>query len=95
MHSPLLGSSGHANAQSSAITTTLDLASVLKACQVLSSEIDLAKLLCSMVRIVMQNSGAQRGFFVVPDPSTGKLFVEAMGEVGSEVKSERIGILYL
>eukprot|EP00026_Physarum_polycephalum_P000057 Phypoly_transcript_00057.p1 GENE.Phypoly_transcript_00057~~Phypoly_transcript_00057.p1 ORF type:complete len:2589 (+),score=470.61 Phypoly_transcript_00057:138-7904(+) len=78
--------------QSNVITTTLDLASVMKACQVLSSEIDLTKLLQSMVKIVMQNSGAQRGIFVAPDPSNGKLFVEAMGEVGSEVISARVDI---
>jgi hypothetical protein len=82
--------------QPNVITTTLDLASVMKACQVLSSEIDLTKLLQSMVKIVMQNSGARRGFFVVPDTNSGKLYVEAMGEVGSEVVvSERVGILVI
>lgn len=80
-------------AQANAMTTTLDLASVMKACQVLSSEMDLTKLLCSMVKIVMQNTGAQRGFFVVPEASSGKLFVEATGEVGSEVKPERVDIM--
>ena len=37
--------------QPNAITTTLDLASVMKACQVLSSEMDLTKLLQSMVKV--------------------------------------------
>jgi hypothetical protein len=97
--SPALSAAGNAaidpgdsENQPNAITTTLDLASVMKACQVLSSEIDLTKLLQNMVKIVMQNSGAQRGVFVVPDPSNGKLHVEAMGEAGSEVISARVGI---
>ena len=46
----------------------------------------------------MQNSGAQRGFFLVPEAATSgnkqRLFVEAAGEVGSEVVSERVGIQY-
>lgn len=93
-NSPRLPNSPPTNqaAQTSTVTTTLDLASVMKACQVLSSEMDLSKLLCSMVKIVMQNTGARRGFFVVPEAASGKLFVEATGEHGSEVKPERVDI---
>lgn len=39
----------------------IDLNSVLKACQILSSEMDFTKLLHNMIRIVIQNTGAQRG----------------------------------
>ena len=46
----------------------------MKACQVLSSEIDLQKLLANMMKIIIQNAGAERGFFLVPDEQ-GSSFV--------------------
>lgn len=46
--------------QANVVTTTLDLASVMKACQVLSSEIDLAKLLQSKERMEWGLGGGRR-----------------------------------
>jgi predicted ATPase/signal transduction histidine kinase/tRNA A-37 threonylcarbamoyl transferase component Bud32 len=49
-------------------TTTgskLDLISVVKASQAISSEIDLDKLLAQLIRIVIENAGAQRGCLVL------------------------------
>ncbi len=43
----------------------LDLASVLKASQAISSEIALADLLRKMLRLVMENAGAQRGVMLL------------------------------
>lgn len=43
----------------------LDLASVLKASQAISGEIALADLLRKMIRIVIENAGAQRGVMVL------------------------------
>jgi len=43
----------------------LDLASVLKASQAISGEIALAELLRKMVRIVIENAGAQRGVMLL------------------------------
>jgi signal transduction histidine kinase len=49
-----------------ASSTTLDLASVLKACQVISSEIDLDKLLDRLLRVVIESAGAQRAVVMLP-----------------------------
>lgn len=45
----------------------LDLSSVMRACQIISSEIDLQKLLTNMMKLIIQNAGAQKGYFIVPD----------------------------
>ncbi|GAB4478344.1 MAG: AAA family ATPase [Elainellaceae cyanobacterium] len=46
---------------SSSITQSLDLATVLKATQVLSGEIQLEKLLTRLMQVVLENAGAQTG----------------------------------
>ncbi|MBN1696198.1 MAG: AAA family ATPase [Spirochaetales bacterium] len=63
--SPLLKNSG----------TLLDFSTAVKAAQTISGEIVLDKLLSRMMKIVMENAGAQRGFFILED--NGKLVVEA------------------
>jgi predicted ATPase/signal transduction histidine kinase len=55
----------------------LDLASVLKASQAISSEIDFDKLLAGLLRIAIQNAGAERGYVIVYTEDT--LHVEARG----------------
>ncbi|MCP4130560.1 MAG: AAA family ATPase [bacterium] len=60
----------------------LDLASVMKASQAISGEIMLGKLLINMMRIILENAGAERGFIILEEK--GKLLVEAEGIVGSE-----------
>jgi predicted ATPase/serine phosphatase RsbU (regulator of sigma subunit)/tRNA A-37 threonylcarbamoyl transferase component Bud32 len=61
---------------------SLDLSSVLKASQTLSGEIVLERLLVSMVKIVMENAGAQKGFMILEE--RGRFYVEAEGKIGSE-----------
>lgn len=46
---------------------TLDLYSVVKASQVISSEIDLKRLLDKMLRIVVENAGAQKGILLLKE----------------------------
>jgi signal transduction histidine kinase len=66
----------------------LDLASVMKAAQTLSGEIVLHRLLESIVRISMENAGAQRGVLLLE--RNGQLFVEASASVeGSEVQVQQ------
>jgi len=60
---------------SSDAAQALDLASVLKSTQAMSSEIVLAKLLEKLLNLTMENAGAQRGVLVLA--SDGQLFVEA------------------
>ncbi len=44
---------------------TLDMVAVIKASQAISGEIDLKKLLTKMIRIIIENAGAQRGFLIM------------------------------
>jgi predicted ATPase/serine phosphatase RsbU (regulator of sigma subunit)/tRNA A-37 threonylcarbamoyl transferase component Bud32 len=58
-------------------TTSLDLTSVLKASQALSGEIQFDRLLDSMMQIILENAGAQRG--VVLLERSGEFKIEAEG----------------
>lgn len=55
----------------------LDFLSVLKASQAISGEIDLEKLLAKMIKIVVENAGAQKGCLVLE--KDGRLVIEAEG----------------
>ncbi|MGC1394487.1 MAG: AAA family ATPase [Coleofasciculaceae cyanobacterium] len=55
----------------------LDLATVMKATQVFSSEIRLDKLLTKLMEIMIENAGAQKGFLILEQ--AGKLLIEAEG----------------
>lgn len=68
------------------LSKTLDLMSVMKASQAISGEIVLSKLLSSLLRIVMENAGAQRGFLLLS--RNEELTVEARISVGEENKDE-------
>ena len=70
-----------------AMTTTgsgnhLDLTAVLKASQAISGEILLDKLLSSLMKILMENAGAERGYLILS--SQGKLLIEAEGTINSQ-----------
>ncbi|AUX41119.1 ATPase [Sorangium cellulosum] len=57
----------------------LDLITVLKATQAISGEIVLEKLLAKMMQIIIENAGAQRGYFILE--RAGRLWIEAAGTV--------------
>jgi PAS domain S-box-containing protein len=61
---------------STSISATLDLATVLKASQTLSSEIQLDKLLATLLHTVLENAGADKGALLMPRES--QWFVEAV-----------------
>ncbi|MGJ7509666.1 AAA family ATPase [Variovorax sp. GT1P44] len=63
-------------------SASLDLASVLKASQAISSEITLEHLWTTTMRIMLENAGGQRGCFVVRDE--GQLMIEGLCETGPE-----------
>lgn len=63
-------------------TKTLDLRTVIKAAQAISSEIVLATLLEKLIEIVIENAGAQKGFIIMERDD--ELFIEAVGTVESE-----------
>ncbi|MEH2040070.1 AAA family ATPase [Nostoc sp.] len=56
-----------------------DLASVLKASQTISSEIELDQLLNSLMKILIENAGAQTGFLILEN--SGEWVIEAAGEL--------------
>ncbi|MEG4025915.1 AAA family ATPase [Microcoleus sp. S13C4] len=57
----------------------LDLATVMKASQVLAGEVVLSKLLEKLLKILMENAGAQSGFLILA--KNGNLLIEASGSV--------------
>ncbi|MEG4344105.1 adenylate/guanylate cyclase domain-containing protein [Microcoleus sp. A003_D6] len=70
-----------------AMTTTgsgnhLDITAVMKASQAISGEILLDKLLSSLMKILMENAGAQRGYLILA--SQEKLLIEAEGTIDDE-----------
>jgi signal transduction histidine kinase len=65
-------------------SSALDLASVMKASQAISGQIVLRQLLRTLIQIVIENAGAQRGLFILVED--GELLLQAEGSVGkSEV----------
>ncbi|MEH2024063.1 AAA family ATPase [Nostoc sp.] len=56
-----------------------DLAAVMKASLAISSEIELDKLLNSLMKILIENAGAQTGFLILEN--SGKWVIEASGEL--------------
>ncbi len=73
------------NLTNSSVTTNttasevFDLAALMKASQAIASEIFLDKLLASLIKILLQISGAQRGCLILE--SQGKYLIEAEGEI--------------
>jgi signal transduction histidine kinase/CheY-like chemotaxis protein len=61
---------------------TLDLATVMKASQAISGEIVLDKLLASLMKILIENAGAQVGYLILE--TSGKLLIEASGAADSD-----------
>jgi predicted ATPase/GAF domain-containing protein len=57
----------------------LDLATIMKASQAISSEIVLAKLLTTLMKILIENAGAEVGYLILQ--SAGQLLIEASGSV--------------
>ncbi len=63
-------------------SSELDLASMIKFSQALSGEIVLAKLLKKMMKIILENAGAERGFFIME--SGGELKIEVSVSTAGE-----------
>ena len=59
--------------------SNLDIATVMKASQAISGEIQLDKLLSSLMKILMENAGAQKGYLILS--SCEKLLIEAEGKI--------------
>ncbi len=76
------------NTITSRISTTnksgdlLDITTVMKASITISGEIVIDKLLSSLMKILLENAGAEKGFLILP--KQGKLFIEAEGYINKE-----------
>ncbi|MFB2975706.1 AAA family ATPase [Microseira sp. BLCC-F43] len=71
------------SSSSSGSSDVLDLATVLKASQALSSEIHLDKLLSTLMRVVLENAGASKCALILSQ--TANLVIEATGVAGGEI----------
>ncbi|HBY81124.1 MAG TPA: hypothetical protein DEG47_29925, partial [Cyanobacteria bacterium UBA11148] len=60
----------------------LDLATVMKASQAISGEIVIDKLLANLMKILIENAGAQSGYLILE--TSGKLLIEASGTVEND-----------
>jgi signal transduction histidine kinase len=72
---------------SSNLGETLDLATVMKASQAISGEIVLSKLLERLMKIAIENAGAQKGFLILE--KAGNWAIEAEGSV----KEDEVSVL--
>src|SRR5262249_1469834 len=52
---------------------TIDLTTVMKAAQALSAELELPKLLGDLMRIAIENAGAERGILILEDSDGARL----------------------
>ncbi|HXV42867.1 MAG TPA: adenylate/guanylate cyclase domain-containing protein, partial [Anaerolineae bacterium] len=70
-------------------SSTLDLASVLKASHAISGEIVLDQLLEKLMKIVIENAGAQHGYLILEEDGRWVIEAEAKAEaeIGAEVKA--------
>ncbi|HIK05922.1 MAG TPA: AAA family ATPase [Trichormus sp. M33_DOE_039] len=57
------------------ISDSLDLASVIKASQALSGEIEIEKLLATLMQVVMENAGASKSALILSEDDTSELRV--------------------
>jgi signal transduction histidine kinase len=62
---------------------TLDLHSIMKAANAISAEIELDKLIRTLIRIAVENAGAQQGYLILAQEDG--LFVKAHASVDGEV----------
>jgi PAS domain S-box-containing protein len=74
-------SSTRSESSSSAAAFRFDLDTVVKAAGAISREIRLEKLLAELIKIIMENAGAQRGFLILNNE--GRLTIEARGSIES------------
>ncbi|WP_448266185.1 ATP-binding sensor histidine kinase [Nostoc sp. DSM 114159] len=74
-----LTSTSSATSNSSSVSVALDLATILKASQTLSREIELEKLLSALLHIVIENAGADKCVFILLQSE--RLLVQALAQL--------------
>ncbi|HAX79693.1 MAG TPA: serine/threonine protein kinase, partial [Cyanobacteria bacterium UBA11372] len=76
---------------SSKILAELDLASVIKASQTLSSEIQLDKLISTLMQVVLENAGAQKCVLVLPQGDNW--VIEAIAQLNETETAAKLTVL--
>ncbi|MBP7280370.1 MAG: AAA family ATPase [Leptospiraceae bacterium] len=71
----ILNLTDRANSSTTSRMDNLDLNSILKASQALSSEIDLAILISSLMKVMAENAGAEKGYLIIEED--GVFWIEA------------------
>lgn len=65
---------------------SLDLTAVIKTSQSLSSEIDLGNLLVNIMKLSIENAGAQHGYLILINEDDKKLYIEATGRIEGPIE---------
>ncbi|MCP4133631.1 MAG: AAA family ATPase [bacterium] len=68
----------------------LDLSTVIAASQTLSAEMDLKRLLETIIKIAVENAGAQKGLLLLNNPKDNRLYIEAVFEAGEITVLQKI-----
>ncbi|MEH2198165.1 trifunctional serine/threonine-protein kinase/ATP-binding protein/sensor histidine kinase [Nostoc sp.] len=76
---------GSATSSSSSVSVALDLATILKASQTLSGEIELEKLLSALLHLVIENAGADKSVLMLVEES--RLLIRGIAQLSSSVTS--------
>lgn len=75
------------------IYRSLDIATIVKTSQHLSSKIELDNLLKEIMKLTIESAGAQRGCLIMVNESEKKLYIEACGDVeDSKIKKLSIPV---
>ncbi|NDJ20895.1 AAA family ATPase [Nostoc sp. B(2019)] len=77
---------------SSSISESLDLTTILKALQALSSEIQLEQLLYTLMQVVMENAGAKKAVLLILED--GNLMVETVASMNESVTMLSVPLEY-
>lgn len=76
------------SSSTSNISNILDITTIMKASQALAGEIQLDKLLATLMEILLKNTGARRGLLLLPDTESHdenpRFFIEASGNINEE-----------
>lgn len=64
----------------STFSESLDLSTVVKASQTISGEIDLNRLLTNIMKLSIENAGAQSGSLILENEKNKKLYIEVSGK---------------
>ncbi|AVH62113.1 trifunctional serine/threonine-protein kinase/ATP-binding protein/sensor histidine kinase [Nostoc sp. 'Peltigera membranacea cyanobiont' N6] len=80
-----VSSTGSATSSSSSASVALDLATILKASQTLSGEIELEKLLSALLHLVIENAGADKSVLMLVEES--RLLIRGIAQLSSSVTS--------